>query len=122
MPGSLLGTEVRRVEDPELLQGRGSYVDNLRLDRPLHVGFVRSPLAHALISGIDTAEAEKAPGVVAVYTAADLNLPRLPVFIEVNADCARHPLPADRVRFAGEPVVAVIAESATAAADALELV
>lgn len=122
MPGSLLGTEVRRVEDPELLVGRGSYVDNLRLDKPLYVGFVRSPFAHALINGIDTSEAEKAPGVVAVYTAADLDLPALPVFIELNASCARYALAPDRARFAGEPVAAVVAESATAAADALELV
>ncbi|HKS45127.1 MAG TPA: xanthine dehydrogenase family protein molybdopterin-binding subunit [Amycolatopsis sp.] len=122
MPGSLLGTEVRRVEDPELLRGRGTYVDNLRLDGALYVGFVRSPFAHALINGIDTAEAEQAPGVVAVYTAADLGLPELPAFIEVNPQCVRYALPADRVRFAGEPVAAVIAESPTAAADALELV
>jgi carbon-monoxide dehydrogenase large subunit len=122
MPGSLLGTEVRRVEDPELLVGRGTYVDNLRLDRPLYVGFVRSPFAHALINGIDMSEAEKAPGVVAVYTAADLDLPALPVFIELNPSCARYALAPDRARFAGEPVAAVVAESATAAADALELV
>ncbi|HET6500732.1 MAG TPA: xanthine dehydrogenase family protein molybdopterin-binding subunit [Amycolatopsis sp.] len=122
MPGSLLGTEVRRVEDPELLRGQGTYVDNLPFEGVLHAGFVRSPFAHALINGIDTSEAEKAPGVVAVYTGADLDLPTLPVFIEVNAECARHPLTTDRVRFAGEPVVAVIAVSPTAVEDALELV
>ncbi|WP_236796474.1 xanthine dehydrogenase family protein molybdopterin-binding subunit [Amycolatopsis sp. GM8] len=122
MPGSLLGTEVRRVEDPELLRGQGSYVGNLRFDGALHVAFVRSPFAHALITAIDTTEAGKAPGVVAVYTAEDLGLPSLPVFIEVNPRCARYPLASDRVRFVGEPVVAVVAESAVAAADALELV
>ncbi|WP_285488821.1 xanthine dehydrogenase family protein molybdopterin-binding subunit [Amycolatopsis taiwanensis] len=122
MPGSLLGTEVRRVEDPDLLRGRGTYVDNLRLDGALYVGFVRSPFAHALVNGIDTAEAAKAPGVVAVYTGADLDLPALPVFIEVNPACARQVLTTDRVRFAGEPVAAVIGESVTAVVDALELV
>ncbi|WAL66255.1 xanthine dehydrogenase family protein molybdopterin-binding subunit [Amycolatopsis cynarae] len=122
MAGSLLGTEVRRVEDPELLRGQGTYVDNLRFDGALYVAFLRSPFAHALINGIDTGEAEKASGVVAVYTAADLDLPPLPVFIEVNALCERHGLAKDRVRFAGEPVVAVVAETAVAAADALELV
>ncbi|TVT59067.1 xanthine dehydrogenase family protein molybdopterin-binding subunit [Amycolatopsis rhizosphaerae] len=122
MAGSLLGTEVRRVEDPELLRGQGTYVDNLRFDGALYVAFLRSPFAHALINGIDTGEAEKASGVVAVYTGADLDLPPLPVFIEVNALCERHGLAKDRVRFAGEPVVAVVAETAVAAADALELV
>src|SRR5438067_11761416 len=117
MPGSLLGTEVRRVEDPDLLRGKGTYVDNLHFDGALHVAFVRSPFAHALINGIDTAEAEKAPGVVAVYTAADFDLPALPVFIELNPACARYALPSDRVRFAGEPVAAVVAESAVAAVD-----
>ncbi|MTD56698.1 xanthine dehydrogenase family protein molybdopterin-binding subunit [Amycolatopsis pithecellobii] len=122
MPGSLLGTEVRRVEDPELLRGQGSYVGNLRHDGALQVAFVRSPFAHALITAIDTTEAAKAPGVVAVYAAEDLGLPALPTFIEVNPLCARYALASERVRFVGEPVVAVVAESAVAAADALELV
>lgn len=122
MPGSLLGTEVRRVEDPDLLRGRGTFVDNLRFDGMLYIGFVRSPLAHALINGIDTTEAEKAPGVVAIYTGADLDLPRLPMFIELNPACARKALTTDRVRFAGEPVAAVVGESMVAVADALELV
>jgi carbon-monoxide dehydrogenase large subunit len=122
MPGSLLGTEVRRVEDPELLRGEGSYVGNLRVEGALHVAFVRSPFAHALVTAIDTTEAAKAPGVVAVYTAEDLGLPALPVFIEVNPKCARYPLASERVRFVGEPVAAVVAESPTAAEDALELV
>ena len=122
MAGSLLGTEVRRVEDPDLLRGRGTYVGNQQLENALVVAFVRSPFAHAVITGIDTSEAAKAPGVVAVYTAEDLGLPALPVFIEVNTQCARYPLARDRVRFVGEPVVAVVAENAVAAADALELV
>ncbi|TNC28105.1 xanthine dehydrogenase family protein molybdopterin-binding subunit [Amycolatopsis alkalitolerans] len=122
MPGSLLGTEVRRVEDPELLRGQGSYVGNLQFEGALHVAFVRSPFAHALITAIDTTEAAKASGAVAVYTAEDLGLPSLPAFLEVNAQCVRYPLASDRVRFVGEPVAAVVAESAVAAADALELV
>ncbi|HVV11525.1 xanthine dehydrogenase family protein molybdopterin-binding subunit [Amycolatopsis sp.] len=122
MAGSLLGTEVRRVEDPELLRGQGSYVGNLKFDDALHVAFVRSPFAHALINSIDVTEAAKAPGVVAVYTAEELGLPELPVFIEVNPQCGRRPLAVDRVRFVGEPVVAVVAENPVAAADALELV
>lgn len=122
MVGSLLGTEVRRVEDPELLRGGGTYVDNLTIDGALCLGFVRSPVAHGLINSIDVSEAQQAPGVVGVFTAADLDLPPLPAFIEVNPQCARRPLAGDRVRFAGEPVVAIVAESRSAVADAMELV
>lgn len=121
MVGSLLGNEVNRVEDPDLLRGRATYVDNLPLEGVLHVGFVRSPLAHALISEIDTSAAAAAPGVVAVYTAKDLDLPPVQAFIPVG-DFTREPLATDRVRFAGEPVVAVVAEDTAALADALELV
>ena len=122
MAGSLLGTEVRRVEDPDLLRGRGTYVGNQQLEGALVVAFVRSPFAHALITSIDTTEAAKAPGVVAVYTAEDLGLPALPSFIPLNPQIERYPLARDRVRFVGEPVAAVVAESAVAAADAIELV
>ncbi len=75
MPGSILGTSVRRVEDRELITGESTYVGNLALPGLLHLAFVRSPLAHGRITGIDTAEAAAAPGVVAVFTAADLDLP-----------------------------------------------
>ncbi|PXY31012.1 xanthine dehydrogenase family protein molybdopterin-binding subunit [Prauserella muralis] len=122
MPGSLLGTEVRRVEDPELLRGEGSYVDNLAIEGVLHLAFVRSPFAHAEITGIDVSEAEKADGVVAVYTAADLGLPPVRQFMEVNRDCVRPPLAEGRVRFVGDPVAVVVAETRAAAADATELV
>jgi len=63
MRGSILGTEVRRVEDPELIRGEGTYVDNLDIPGALHLSFVRSPIAHARIESIDTTEAETAPGV-----------------------------------------------------------
>ncbi|NIH86907.1 xanthine dehydrogenase family protein molybdopterin-binding subunit [Amycolatopsis granulosa] len=122
MAGSLLGTEVRRVEDPELVRGRGTFVGNLKFEGLCHVAFVRSPFAHALVNGIDTSAAAAAPGVIAVLTAADLDLPELPVFLELNPQAKRYALASGRVRFAGEPVAAVVAESAVAAADALELV
>ncbi|NIH78274.1 xanthine dehydrogenase family protein molybdopterin-binding subunit [Amycolatopsis viridis] len=122
MAGSLLGTEVRRVEDPDLVRGRGTFVGNLEFEGLCHVAFVRSPFAHALVNGIDTSAAAAAPGVIAVLTAADLDLPELPVFLELNPQAKRYALASGRVRFAGEPVAAVVAESAVAAADALELV
>lgn len=122
MPGSLLGNAVRRVEDPALLSGRGTYVDNLALDGVLHAAFARSPMAHALLRSVDTAEAAAATGVVAVFTAGELGLPRYQPFMKVNEACARPPLAEDRVRFAGEPVAVVVADTPQAAADAIELV
>src|ERR1035438_9631336 len=71
---SILGTRVARTEDPRLLTAGGTYVDDLRLPEPagaVRATFVRSPVAHALITGIDVAAAAAAPGVVAVLTAAD---------------------------------------------------
>jgi aerobic carbon-monoxide dehydrogenase large subunit len=116
------GRAVRRVEDPDLLRGRGTYVDNLRIAGTLHMAFVRSPLAHAVIDGIDVSRALEVPGVVAAYTAADLRIPRFHGFIALNETCARPPLADDKVRFVGEPVVAVVAETRAAAVDALEYV
>ncbi|MGH3440261.1 MAG: xanthine dehydrogenase family protein molybdopterin-binding subunit, partial [Sciscionella sp.] len=122
MPGSLLGNAVRRVEDPELLSGRASYVDNVPIDGVLHLAFVRSPMAHATLRSIDVTQALAAQGVVAVYTADDLKLPRHHTFMAVNEQCARPPLASGKVRFTGEAVAVVVAESKTAAEDALELV
>ncbi|MBK1785348.1 xanthine dehydrogenase family protein molybdopterin-binding subunit [Prauserella cavernicola] len=122
MPGSVLGTEVRRVEDPELLRGQGSYVDNLAIEGVVHLAFVRSPFAHAEVTAIDISEAEKADGVVAVYTSAELDLPPVRQFMEVNPDCERPPLAKGRVRFVGDPVAVIVGETAAAAADAVELV
>src|ERR1700754_4885633 len=122
MAGSILGTSVRRVEDLQLITGASTYVGNLALDGVLHAAFVRSPLAHARILGIDTAEAKAAPGVVAVFTAADLGLPAHHGLMVVNPDLPRPPLATDRVRFVGEAVAIVIGETKAAAVDAVELV
>ncbi|WP_346072835.1 xanthine dehydrogenase family protein molybdopterin-binding subunit [Saccharopolyspora thermophila] len=122
MVGSLLGTEVQRVEDPELLRGRGTYVANLQLEGVLHLGFVRSPVAHAKLVSVDVSAAAAAPGIVAAFSAAELDVPIPPPFIEVNPRCARPPLATDRVRFVGEAVAVLVGESAAAVADALELV
>jgi len=122
MPGSILGTRVLRVEDPELLKGGGTYVGNLRIDGLKHAAFVRSPMAHARIERIDTVEAQAAPGVAAVITAADLGIEPYHGFMVLNEACARPPLATDKVRFVGEPVAVVIADSVAAALDAAELV
>ena len=67
-----VGQPVPRNEDPILLQGRGRYTDDINLPGQLHAVMVRSPYAHGVIRGIDTAAAKEVPGVVGVYTAADL--------------------------------------------------
>ena len=122
MPGSILGTSVRRVEDRDLITGASTYVGNLALPGLLHVAFVRSPMAHARIAGIDTGAAAAAPGVVAVYTAADLDLPAHHGLFVLNPELPRPPLATDRVRFVGEAVAVVVGETKAAAADAVELV
>ena len=122
MPGSLLGTAVVRVEDPELLEGRGTYVANLRVDGLLHLRFVRSTVAHARVTSIDTSDAAAMPGVVAVLTAADLPLPAHHGIIVLNPAGPRPPLATDTVYFVGDPVAVVVAETAAQAEDAAEAV
>jgi carbon-monoxide dehydrogenase large subunit len=122
MPGSILGNRVRRVEDPDLLSGRGTYVGNLRVPGMLRAVFVRSPMAHARVAGIDTSAATGMPGVVAVFTAADLGVAPFHGFMVLNEACARPPLATDKVRFVGEPVAIVVAETEAQALDAAEAV
>jgi carbon-monoxide dehydrogenase large subunit len=117
-----MGNAVPRVEDPDLVQGKGDYVDDIVVDGALHLAFVRSPFAHARIHVADVELARAAPGVGGVFTAADLDLPAGYLFFEVNAACARPPLATDRVRFVGEPVAVVVAETRAQAVDAVELV
>src|SRR5215212_3103699 len=121
MAGSILGTRVLRTADPELLVGAGRYVADLELDSALHAVFVRSEMAHARINGIDTSEAIAAPGVVAVFTAADLPIEPFHGFVKVHDDFARPPLATDTVRFVGEAVAVVIAETPAQARDAADL-
>lgn len=124
MAGSILGTAVRRVEDPDLILGRGTFVDNLAQTREdvLHAVFVRSPFARADITGLDTAEAAAAPGVVGVFTAADLGERAVPMFATASDQIERFPLARGRVQYVGDPVALVVAESRALAVDAAELV
>ncbi len=123
---SVLGTSVRRIEDPRLLRGEGQYVDSLTdplLDGSVRAHFVRSFLAHGQILGIDTSEALSMPGVTAVFTSADVDLvPAAPGGAGAPESMARPWLPAERVRFVGEPVAMVLAETSAQAADAAEMV
>ncbi len=122
MVGSILGNRVRRVEDPELIDGRSTYVDDLRLPGTAHAVFVRSPLAHATITHLDTSNAERAPGVLAVHTSATLGRERVPSFAEVHELVGHGPLADGAVRFVGDPVALVVAETRAQAVDAAELV
>ena len=121
---SILGNRVQRFEDPELLTGAGDYVDDVTLPADAaHVVFVRSPLAYARIEAVDTSEALAAPGVLAVVTAADLDLADLePEMMFLNPAMKRPLLARDVVRFVGEPVAAVVAETRAQAVDAAEQV
>jgi carbon-monoxide dehydrogenase large subunit len=123
MAGSILGNAVVRIEDPELLLGRATYVDNLPVEGVTHLAFVRSPYAHAVIGTIDTSAAEAMPGVIAVLTASDLALPRFHAFgMSLNDACARPPLADDKARFVGDPVAVVVALTKAQAVDAVEAV
>lgn len=119
------GAPVLRQEDRGLLTGATEFVADLDIDAALTVAFVRSDIAHGTIESIDIAPALASSGVLAVLTAADLDLaPRLPPFTEslVAAGFRRPPIAAERVRFVGEIVAVVIADSLAAALDAVDLV
>jgi len=120
---SILGNAVLRREDATLIRGRGEFVANQPFDDLLHAHFVRSTAAHGEILSIDVDDARSMPGVVAVYTSADLGLEDRPPAMGFYASEAVRPfLARDRVRFVGEPVAVVVAETAYQAADAAEAV
>ncbi|MDQ6772764.1 MAG: xanthine dehydrogenase family protein molybdopterin-binding subunit [Candidatus Dormibacteraeota bacterium] len=121
MSGSILGAAVRRREDPRLITGRGAFVDDLVRPGCLHAVFVRSPHAAARILDLDLASARATPGVVGVFAAADLGLEARQTFPLIADSFARPPLAGEEVRFAGEAVAVVVAESRGAAADAAQL-
>ena len=122
-----VGRPVRRREDAALLRGEAAYVDDLVLPGMAHMVAVRSPEAHATLVQVEVAAARRAPGVLAVLTAADLagHVAPMPVMAPDGAEVAETPIPllaTGRVRFAGEPVAVVVAETRAAAKDAAELV
>src|SRR5205085_1701022 len=118
----IIGARVKRTEDPRLLTGRGSFVD----DRPaaLHVAFRRSEHAHARIVSIDCAAARAAPGVTAVFTVDDLSVNPLVATSRMKGYYPTPILPLARhkVRHVGEPIIGVIAEDRYLAEDAAELI
>ena len=120
-----MGQPVRRREDPRLLAGRGRYVDDVVLPGMLHAAFVRSPVARGAIRGIDTSAARVLDGVVAVFTAADLNEPGRPFWKTMIGPDGGPPhrlLAEGDVRFTGDIVALVVAETRYLAEDGAELV
>src|SRR5438477_13151576 len=127
-----VGQPVPRSEDPVLLRGEGHYSDDFNLPGQSYAVIVRSPMAHGVIRKIDTVVARAMPGVLAVYTAADLvkgGIGPLPARQVMNnrdgtpmLQPVRHALATDKVRYVGEAVAAVIAETVAQAKDAAEAV
>ena len=131
----LMGASIKRREDPRFITGKGNYTDDLKLPGMTYAAFVRSPHAHAGIKKIDTAKARAHPGVVAVFTGADMagvnSLPcgwdlrkekNIPGVVQDLAMVSHMPLTSDVARHVGDPVAVVIADSQDAALDAADLV
>jgi carbon-monoxide dehydrogenase large subunit len=135
MGAKYFGAAVRRREDPRFLRGEGRFLDDVRVAGLLHVAFLRSPYAHAMIRAIRTERARAAPGVVAVFTFADLEtwMKPLPLFgapppglaaaiaFEIR-QAPQFALCRDRARYVGEIVAMVVAESRARAEDAAEAI
>ncbi len=120
--GSILGTRVLRTEDPGLLTGQRRYVADLQLEGAVQAVFVRSGVAHGTIREIHIEDAVGMPGVIAVWTAAELGVAPHHGFMKVHDDFARPPLAVDRVRFVGEAIAVVFAETYEQGEDAASAV
>ena len=129
MTTDVLGAPVKRVEDPRFITGKGRYLDDIHLQGMTHMAILRSPYAHANIRGIDTSRAKTMPGVLAVFTGADIPWNPLPMAwpaggvagIQNNISTPRI-LATDSVKWTGEGVAAVVAESEAQAVDAVETI
>jgi aerobic carbon-monoxide dehydrogenase large subunit len=121
----VLGSSIKRREDPRFITGKGNYTDDLKLPGLTHAVFVRSPHANAKIRRIDTSKAAKAPGVVAIFTGKDMtgvnSLPCGWLLPELKIP-PHMPLATDAAHYVGDPVAIVIADSQAAASDAAEMV
>jgi carbon-monoxide dehydrogenase large subunit len=122
----MVGASVNRTEDPRLLRGEAAYLDDLRFPGLLHMAVLRSPHAHARVLSVDVSAARALPGVVDAFTAAELGPtpPAIPSFYSPESfrPAPQYPLAVDTVRYVGEGVAVVVAESRHVAEDALELI
>jgi aerobic carbon-monoxide dehydrogenase large subunit len=125
MGAKMVGARVPRLEDPRLLRGQASFVDDLRLPGVLHAAILRSPHAHARITKIDLRAVRRAPGVVDAFCLDDIwdDPPMIPVVVGVPSllPCPQYPLAREIVRYVGEPVAIVVASDRAHAEDALEV-
>jgi len=125
---SYIGSEIERTEDPKLITGRSTYIDDMKRPGMAHMAFIRSQYAHARIEDIDTAAAEAEDGVVAVYTWEDLEAAGVPgkiprVYRVPDMQEPPHRVLAeDRVRYQGKPVAVVVAEDRYTANNAADLI
>ena len=124
---SYVGQPIERIEDLRLLRGRGQFVDDLHLDGMLHAAVLRSSIPHGRIMRLDTTAARALPGVAAVITAAEIGdpVPTIPLRLVPMSDLVPYEQPVianGKVRYVGEPIAVVVAESAAIAEDALELI
>jgi carbon-monoxide dehydrogenase large subunit len=125
---AMLGSPIKRREDPRLITGQATYVDDIKLNGMLHMSVLRSPYGHARINSINVEEARKLPGVVAVYQAEDLkgvvgNIAiAVPLGHITEGMGVRGPLAEGKVRFYGDPVAVVIANDRYTARDARDLI
>jgi carbon-monoxide dehydrogenase large subunit len=122
---NLIGESVTRTEDPTLLRGQGRYTDDLNEPGQAYAYIVRSQYAHGVLRGIATEKAKRMPGVLAVYTGQDMKhygMHKCQLDIPGLKKPARPSLPIDKVRFVGDPVAFVVAETALQAKDAAEAV
>ncbi|HHY65774.1 MAG TPA: xanthine dehydrogenase family protein molybdopterin-binding subunit, partial [Alicyclobacillus sp.] len=125
---SVFGTAIKRREDPRLITGNGRYTDDVQLPGMLYAAILRSPHAHARIRRLDVEKAKRAPGVVAVFTGQDVAGKVAPIptaWLPPGSDIktTAHPaLAVEKVRYVGDGVAMVVAESRYAARDALELI
>ena len=124
MATSLVGSRIKRREDPRLIMGRGTYVDDVQLPRMTYAAILRSPYGHARIRHINTDKAKALPGVVAVITGADLQGKNVPCgWTLPDMKVAPHPaLAVGKVRYTGDAVAVVVAEERYLARDALDLI
>jgi len=116
-----IGVRVKRHEDDRFVRGRGRYLDDIKLPGMLHMEILRSPYAHARLRAVDASKARALPGVVAVITGQDLAAHNLAWMPTLSGD-TQAVLAADKVRFQGQEVAAVVAESPYIAKDALQLI
>lgn len=123
MGRSILGAAVKRIEDPRFITGAGRYLGDLDVEGALWMVPVRSDVPHGRLVEVDVAAADSAPGVVRVYVAGDLDIDRMPVGAPgLDETTRRPPIATDRVRFVGDIVAVVVAETKQAAVDAADVV